>query len=453
MAIKGLLYIYIILTAMVSLMSYKKGIYMVWLTFLFIPTIILEQPIKLHLPMELILMLGSVISEWRYSDRRSRWREFFLDNQKAIILFFFISLAIIFMSETVPKGFQLRRFLLEISMILFAVQTFLLVKDDETTSSRLLLLICVAVVFNIIYCIVFEMIVGINPSGMPLYILLGIDDNEFITDMIESQRGNLSFRAQTIYRHPLSLAQYMLVMLPLFLTKGRRKLKFFFIILIILLIFLTGSRGALVPMGLILLLSARNYMGHFVPKLLTLLIIGAIGFSFLSDIQKKNLEQKVEPFIAGFQFWDEKKQYKNDIGGSSMQMRLNQFDAALVEIEGNPIFGRGYGYREYWIGKHNDLHPDLLGFESVLLLYLVERGWLGLLFFFVMVFYIYRLFREDLSDALLLKYIFVSYIISIVMTGVRPLTFLFVCLTCSIAYGMAMRQFEDSDQLSEDIVV
>ncbi len=450
MAIKGLLYLYIMLTAMVSLMSYKKGIYMVWLTFLFVPTVILEQSINLRLPMLLILMFGSVVSELRFYERRDRWREFISDNQKAIILLLFVSFVIVLMSETVPIGMQLRRVLLEITTFAFAIQTLLLVKEDETAHKKLFYFICAAIVFNVIYSVFFEVMLGVNPAGMPLYILLGIDDNEFIVDMIETQRGGLSFRAQTIYRHPLSLAQYMLVLLPIFLSKGERTKKFLFVLLIILLIFLSGSRGALVPMGIILLMSAKSVVGHFAPKLAVLFILFVVGINFLSDNQRKKIDEKIEPFVAGFAFWDAKKQYSNDISGSSMQMRFNQFDAALVEIEGNPIFGRGYGYREYWISKHNDLHPDLLGFESVLLLYLVERGWLGLLFFFVMAIYVYKLFRvdmSDISDAMIIRYVFIGYIISIVMTGVRPLTFLFVCLACSVYYGMTMWQkeaFEES---------
>lgn len=446
---KGLLFLYIIFTAIVSLMSYKKGIYLIWLTFLFVPTIILEQSIIRNISLETILMLGSVISELRYSERRNLWKQFVSENQKAIIVYFFISFAIILMSQTVPISTQIKQLFGEIVMLLFALQTFMLVKNEIQTSSVLFRILSVAIVFNVVYCVIFEVLMGMNPAGMPLYILMGVDDNQFIVDMIELERGNLSFRAQTVYRHPLSLGQYMLVMLPLFMTKGKRVIHFALLFFACGLIVLSGSRGAIVPMVLILLLSAGNYMGNFIPKFVVLIIACVVGVSFLSDLQKKKLEQKIEPLVAGMQFWDDSKQYSNNISGSSMQMRIDQFDAALDEIEENPIFGRGYGYRDYWMYLHNDLHPKLLGFESVLLLYLVERGWLGLLFFFIMAFYIFKLLSEDTSDEATMKYVFIGYIISIIMTGVRPLTLLFVCLTCSIAYGLAVRQEEQQSDVPE----
>ena len=119
-----------------------------------------------------------------------------------------------------------------------------------------------------------------------------------------------------------------------------------------------------------------------------------------------------------------------------MEMRFNQFDAAQKEISANPILGRGYGYREHWQNKHNGPHPDLLGYESVLILYLVERGWLGLMFFFIITFYIYKLFCKETTNRTIVNLIFLGYILSIVMTGVRPFTFLFVCLSSSVVCGL-----------------
>lgn len=439
---KGVLILYILFVASVSLMSYKKGIYLVWLTFLFVPTIILEQTIKMQLSMETILLFGSVVSEMRFEERRTYWKDFFLENQKAIIAYLFVSITIVLLSQTVPLNVQFKRVFEEICMLLFALQTFILVKNEYSSAFTLRRFICWAVVFNIVYCVFFEVMVGINPAGMPLYILLGEDDNQFITDMIDSERGGMSFRAQTVYRHPLSLGQYMLVMLPLFLMKGKLILKFIIAFLICCLIVLSGSRGAMAPMIIVLFLSFKSNIGANLRKFALFLVGVAVAISFVPDKQWKQFNRDIEPFVASLQFWDDQKQYENKIDGSSMEMRFNQFDAALKEIEENPVFGRGYGYRDYYIYLHNDLHPDLLGFESVLLLYLVERGWIGLLFFFFIAYYIYKLFRNELTDKSTIRYVFIGYLLSIIMTGVRPLTLLFVCLSCIIAYGVSKKQEE-----------
>ena len=411
-----------------------------WLSLLFVPTIILEQEMIFQISLETFLLFGSVASEMRFSERRVYWINFVTGNQKAIILYFFISFTIIFFSQTVPLSFQVTCLLNEFAMLLFAFQTFFFVNSEELSSFTLRRILCWAVIFNIIYCIFFEVMVGVNPAGMPLYILLGEDDNEFITDMIDYERGSMSFRAQTVYRHPLSLGQYMLVVLPLFLMKGKQPIKFVYAFFICCLIVLSGSRGAMAPMILVLFLSLKSNIGAHLRKFVLFLMVISVTICFVPDKQWKHFSREIEPFVASLQFWDDQKQKDNDIRGSSMEMRLNQFDAALKEISENPIFGRGYGYRDYWIYKHNALHPDLLGFESILLLYLVERGWLGLLFFFIMIAYLYKLFRRATSERSVIMYIFLGFFLSIMMTGIRPLSLLFVFLASSIACGISQKQ-------------
>ena len=210
MAIKGLLYICILFVASVSLVSYKRGVYLIWLTLLLVPPIILLSGVKLKLSLMTILMAGSFISEMRYSVSRNNFVTFFRDNQKAILLYLLVSFSIVFLSQTVPIGYQLRRLFDEIVMLLFALQTYLLVKAKGEVSKTLMWIICGILLFNFVYCIYFEVLLGINPAGLPLYLLMGVDNSEFVVDMVESERGGLGFRAQTVYGHALSLGQYQI---------------------------------------------------------------------------------------------------------------------------------------------------------------------------------------------------------------------------------------------------
>lgn len=445
MAIQRLLYLYILFVASVSIVSYKKGIYLIWITLLFVPTIILEQIIKMRFSMLTILLLCSVISELRFGERRTAWKEFISNNQRAIIIYLFISFTIVFLSQTVPLSVQLMRLIDEITMLLFALQTFFLARNNEKSALAFKYIICGAIVYNIVYSIYFELILRVNPAGMPLYILLGQEDNDFIVDMIDTERGGFDLRAQTVYRHPLSLGQYMLVLLPLFLMKGKYFSNLFFSFLISVLIILSGSRGAMAPMALVLFISMIKSSHVNFRKLFVFLAVIVAVISFIPDKQWKKLTIEVEPFVAGLAFWDDEKQKENDMSGSSMEMRFNQIDAAFEEIDANPIFGRGYGYRDYWIYLHNDLHPDLLGFESVFLLYLVERGWIGLVFFFFLAYYIYRLCKNETISTITILLVFVGYLTSIIMTGVRPLTLLFVCLAYSVTCGIAPHKEKEKD--------
>ena len=407
MSIKLLLYLYILFVASVSILSYKKGCYLVWLTVLLFPPIILYMETKIKIPFIHVLMLTSVLLELRYYKNRLLYGGFIVQHQKAIFFYFTFTLCIVLMSQTVPILTQFKLFINEIIILLFALQTFLIVTNNRTVAVVLLIMVCCIILFNFLYFLYFEMYLGMNPAGKPLYMALNITDNDFLVDMIDSERGIMDFRAQTVYGHPLSLGQYMLILLPVFFLRNNN-IKLVLMGMALILIIASGTRG--------------------------------VGLSIMPTRTWKIINEQAEPFAAGLMFWDENKQTETNIGGSSMSMRFDQWEAAQDEISNNPLMGRGLGYREWWQTKHNGLHPSLLGYESLLIYYLVERGWLGLILFFLMTFYIYFVFKKKTSTPYILKLIFVGYVISIIMTGVRPFSFLLVCLASSIVCGIYPKQ-------------
>jgi hypothetical protein len=355
----------------------------------------------------------------------------------AIIVYLSFSLMAIMLSSTTPIGTQIRLMLAEVIIMLFSIQTYLLFKVNPPACKVMLTILGGVFLFNVFYCVFFEIILRVNPAGLPLYILLDVDDNDFLMDMIDTERGTMDFRLQSVYGHPNSLGQYLVVLFPLLFMKTKINYRWLLIIIVCTLIFFTGSRSAIVPMVLVLILNLRYDVSSLVRKTFLLLVIGVFSIALLPDRQWKNINDMVGPFVTILQFWDDEKQANSDIEGSTMEMRFNQFDAANKEIENNPFFGQGLGYREYWQAKHNSLHPDLLGYESILIYYLVERGWLGLFFFFLLLYYIYRnIFIKSTYERKTILIIFSSYLLSLVMIGVRPLSFLFVCLASSMVCGL-----------------
>ena len=439
MSIKLLLYLYILFVASVSILSYKKGCYLVWLTVLLFPPIILYMETKIKIPFIHVLMLTSVLLELRYYKNRLLYGGFIVQHQKAIFFYFTFTLCIVLMSQTVPILTQFKLFINEIIILLFALQTFLIVTNNRTVAVVLLIMVCCIILFNFLYFLYFEMYLGMNPAGKPLYMALNITDNDFLVDMIDSERGIMDFRAQTVYGHPLSLGQYMLILLPVFFLRNNN-IKLVLMGMALILIIASGTRGALVPSILILIIGLIRSTHHLFLKTIIGITIIIVGLSIMPTRTWKIINEQAEPFAAGLMFWDENKQTETNIGGSSMSMRFDQWEAAQDEISNNPLMGRGLGYREWWQTKHNGLHPSLLGYESLLIYYLVERGWLGLILFFLMTFYIYFVFKKKTSTPYILKLIFVGYVISIIMTGVRPFSFLLVCLASSIVCGIYPKQ-------------
>ena len=401
---------------------------MIWATLLLVPTIIIQSKIEYAIVLSIIICFFE----------ENHWiplRSFFSQHQKAILLYFIVTTSILIFSEEVPLQLQMVTFRHDLLILLLIIETFLLCRDYTFVKS-LLKLVCICLFLNAIYCLFFEIIEGFNPAGSPLYLLLGVDNSEYFVDMIDQERGIFDYRLQSIFGHPLSLGQYFLVLVPILYYLENKVLSIICIICVSILILLTGTRGAFIPLLIMLVFGA----GSFINKNYKIPIAtGVIVFSlfFVNYLENNNTGNKsVSVIISSFKFWDDSLQRRNNIHGSDMELRIVQFLGALKEIEENPLFGKGLKYREYYQNNHGGRHPVLLGYESVALLYLVERGWVGLLFFFITLYYMYLVFKQNATDTSIIKLVFIACIISYVMTGVRPLTLAFLGLTCSVICGL-----------------
>lgn len=80
--------------------------------------------------------------------------------------------------------------------------------------------------------------------------------------------------------------------------------------------------------------------------------------------------------------------------GSSIQMRLSQYAFVLIYTEGHEWLGLGKGYWAHSYTVDPDSVRDLLGIESVILQYLLERGIIGLVmwaaFYTILFLYFWR---------------------------------------------------------------
>lgn len=110
-----------------------------------------------------------------------------------------------------------------------------------------------------------------------------------------------------------------------------------------------------------------------------------------------------EYLISSIAFWDTEKQSQMDIKGSSMEMRLEQFDVA-TKIAFKNLGGEGYGYKLYSLQHYSQYNSDLYGLESFVIRELVEKGWLGLICFLWMFYllYSYAISEVNAQDKLII---------------------------------------------------
>jgi len=85
--------------------------------------------------------------------------------------------------------------------------------------------------------------------------------------------------------------------------------------------------------------------------------------------------------------------------GSSIEMRMSQYGYVLINIEGNEWLGLGKGYWWHIYSENRKSVQGILGVESVILSYLLERGIIGLVLWVFFYTIIFRYFKKNRRKA------------------------------------------------------
>ena len=120
--------------------------------------------------------------------------------------------------------------------------------------------------------------------------------------------------------------------------------------------------------------------------------------------------------------WDSSKAERAGIKGSNTDMRETQILDAIKIVENDFFFGKGNGY----IKAYGSEHPEMLGYEGLLLFTIIEYGVLGTLFFLFFYFSFFKLSlkyakkRIDKAQVVSLNF---TYLMCILLTGISYSTF------------------------------
>lgn len=201
-----------------------------------------------------------------------------------------------------------------------------------------------------------------------------------------------SFTSNAIY-YGFLVALVFIVFLYNYIKKPEKLIstKYFIPIAFLLLIslYLANSRTPymIFLVGIVcLLLLSTNLKGKF-KYIIIIFMAGLVAVNFSAS--KDRLEQLADIFSSDQQ-----------VGGSSIEMRMDQLSGALEFFDHNIYIGNGFYYIFETIGFSidsdiNEANEDLWGFESYIFELLIEQGIVGILgslVFFVSV--VYWLFRQ-----------------------------------------------------------
>jgi len=298
---------------------------------------------------------------------------------------------------------------------------------------------------TIVACIygLFTYITKSNPYVESINSALGMDKGHGITfDFINEERGIINGRIMATMVHPLQWGQALTCIFSILIIFHELKIfvinKVFFtsgMLLIASNIFLSGSRAALVAF-IIFLFFAFFYMPTKKKlKYVSYILLLAVFLIFI--IPKRTTEAFINTTTASIIFWDNSYSDAIGIGGSSATMRLLQLYGTFEKVSKNPLFGLGKGYiiDEF---KKDKGSGEMFGYESVFFYKVVEEGVLGLFFFLLAYYMIYaetikkiNQAKEILQYKSLIRGFYLSYLISILLTGIQG-TFILFCLLATI---------------------
>jgi len=113
------------------------------------------------------------------------------------------------------------------------------------------------------------------------------------------------------------------------------------------------------------------------------LILLVIAYNTVPAVEEK-VNQVTDAFVED-----------SETKGSSIQMRIIQYASVLIRIEGNEWLGLGKGYWGNAYAEDPESIRDILGVESVILSYLLERGIIGLVLWVFFYTIIFRYFKKN----------------------------------------------------------
>lgn len=345
-----------------------------------------------------------------------------LRKQILFIISYVLIIAIFTTLREYGLGFWIKNSILYSLEFYIVAYCLLYIKLDMKTIHWINVSIVISAIIVSLYAIT-NYITKINPYIT--YVSLLTDTIDASEAFIGEERGALAGRVTSTFTHPLILGQMMLLTFSyLIFQLKNKKNKLFSLIFYFTLacpIILCGSRSALFPLALIPIFYTL-YIGS--KRFIKYAFIAILLLPIFINLLPKEYKTTAEAMIY---VWDSSKSEKAGINGSSKDMRKDQITDAFKIIENNLLFGKGNGY----VKEYGSNHPEMLGYEGLLLYSLIDLGILGTFFFLIFYLFLYRylLFKaKNPIEKAQATSLCGCYFICILLTGISYGTFSFFFL-------------------------
>ena len=373
---------------------------------------------------------------------------------KEFVLFFWLDflvclILILLSSRFVPIDFQLISFTKTkiLQEGIFCIGGFYALSNIDVKKDMHIMWI-VAIVCGVYGIIAY--LINLNPyiTGMSIFYN---GEEDIVQNFLDETRAGLVGRAYGTTEHPLAWGQLwnLLVIFILSFRKETSKWLFYPIMIIgIINIFLCGSRSSLIAFFISIfiycfILGAKRILSYSI-----LIMTGMLSLIVFIDSAKFTNNETVKYVYATILFWDDSYARDANIIGSSSNMRNNQLEESINISLDNP-FGIGYEYQSYARKTEKRISNELLGLESIVFKKLVEQGILGLLFFYVCLWYLYsgtRRYRKKRNNKYKLLAFTCGYLANITFTGMQGVNWCIFVVLMFCYYHIFRKKFINDEK-------
>lgn len=335
---------------------------------------------------------------------------------KPLLPFLFLYLAqllLIPFHYDVPIDVQLNSFRADLmSTLLLPLTMINVISKDAKALPLFKKTLVIVIIIASLYSLLLTSTPGINPYLLVVMPLSGHEFNN--TYALAENEGRVFGRISGVFTHPMTnglfLSFSLIYLLALFGDKRnnfKKRILFLPVFLAVALaIFFIGVRTAIgasiIALCTYILLEKR-----------AVLILYIIAGGLLLSIVLQQVKGMQDVITSMF---DSKS---STVSGSSLDMRISQFNGALHEIKNNLLFGKGYGWTAYYWNLKGD-HPVLLAFESIVYIVLCNNGIIGIAVWLVMLYlYYYNIAQEVFRkrDFNILMCLMITYVAYSIITG------------------------------------
>ena len=360
----------------------------------------------ISLQWNLINLLVLILSFYEFQKRK----DFKIDYKPLIpfLIYFGASLILMLFQNDIPIDVELniwRAQIMKYLILPFALWNEMRIDVSSVKLYRNITFFCIIVAA--VYGLILTTMPGLNPYIMALSNINGEGFNSEYA--LAFGEGRIFGRISSVFTHPMTFGVFLGLSL-IYVFYNRKYLnKYLFLILFTIIgidILVCGVRsviGGVAVAVIFYLLQVRSYK-----LMLIAMVIGLIGYQVIISMPD------LSAYLGSIVDISNKKQ---NVAGSSIDMRIDQFYGCLKEIQNCVFTGKGFGWTEYYKSIHGD-HPVILAFESLIYVVLCNNGIIGVCLWIYMGGKVLRYNSLQKRDTyVLLNALFVFYIGYSCITG------------------------------------